>query len=93
MDSTLTSQACTAICEHMNDDHADAILTYARVFGAMPDALSATMSGLDERTMVLSIETASGPVVRTIAFDHVLADAGDARDTLIAMARRAVTDA
>jgi putative heme iron utilization protein len=93
METTLTPEAGDAICRHMNDDHADAIVAYARVFGKVAGAQSATMRCITGTAMELAVETATGPVLTRIAFDHVLADGADARDTLIAMARHAMTDA
>ncbi len=90
MDSALTSEAAAAICKHMNEDHADAIAAYARTFGNVADVLTAEMTALDERTMDLAVDTAAGRINTRIAFDHVLADTSDARDTLIKMARAAM---
>ncbi len=35
------------IVEHMNDDHADALVTFCRVLGERPDTTTATMTGVD----------------------------------------------
>jgi putative heme iron utilization protein len=83
----LDAAAIATICEHMNDDHADAIAGYARVFGNIGDALGARMTGLDASGMDLEVETAAGPRTARIAFDHTLQDADDAHQTLIRMAR------
>jgi putative heme iron utilization protein len=93
METTLTPEAGDAICRHMNDDHADAVAAYARVYGKVPGVQSAMMTRITGTAMELAVEAAAGPVVTRIAFDHVLADGADARDTLIAMARHAMTDA
>lgn len=93
MESTLTPEAGDAICRHMNDDHSDAVAAYARVYGQVAGVQSATMTSMTGSAMELAVETAAGPVVARIAFDHVLADGADARDTLIAMARHALADA
>jgi putative heme iron utilization protein len=74
----------------MNDDHADAVVAYARVFGSVIDATSAEMLAIDSDAMELGVETSRGRIVTRIAFDHELTGAGDARDTLIAMARSAM---
>jgi putative heme iron utilization protein len=74
---------------HMNDDHADAVLGYVRRFAALPAAEAATLVAIEPTHMV--IHATLGGAMRTVEvpFDHELRDAGDARDTLIAMARPA----
>lgn len=82
----LTPERAAEICDHMNEDHAGAIATYARVNGQLPNVESARMHSLDERGMNLDVSTATGSESIRIDFDHVLNDVDDARDTLIAMA-------
>ncbi|GAC1425240.1 MAG: hypothetical protein NVSMB5_19510 [Candidatus Velthaea sp.] len=91
MDNPLTPQAAAAICDHMNDDHADAIVTYARVFAKIADAREARMTGMDRAGMNLDVVAEAGTANVRIPFDHELRDADDARDTLIAMARATAT--
>lgn len=83
----LDSSAVAAIVAHMNDDHADAVLGYVRRFHAATAADSAELVTLDEHAMLIRVTAAGAQSEVRIAFDHPLADAGDARDTLIAMAR------
>jgi putative heme iron utilization protein len=87
MAGPLTAATIASICEHMNDDHAVALVTYARVFGKLPDARTARMTGIDAAGLDLEVETATGSHTVRITFDHSLEDAGDARATLIRMAR------
>jgi putative heme iron utilization protein len=89
MQSPLTADETAAICRLMNEDHADAIAAY----GDLADVESAEMLALDCHAMELGVETAGGRILTRISFDHVLADKHDARDTLIAMARRAMEGA
>jgi putative heme iron utilization protein len=83
----LDAQSITMICDHMNEDHADAVLGYARTLAGRTDAASARMTGFDSVGMDLAVETDLGPVKLRIPFDHELRDADDARDTLISLAR------
>lgn len=83
----LNSESIASICEHMNDDHADALITYARVFGKLSDVSAARMTGMDATGLDLEVETPSGSQPARIAFDHTLEDADDAQATLIRMAR------
>jgi len=83
----LDAQSITMICDHMNEDHANAVLGYARTLAGRTDAASARMTGFDSIGMDLAVETDLGPVKLRIPFDHELRDADDARDTLISLAR------
>jgi putative heme iron utilization protein len=93
MDGTLTAEQAAAICAHMNEDHADAIAAYARVYGKIARVETAEMLTIDEHAMELGVETGGTRIIARVAFDHVLRDSGDARDTLIAMARNATAGA
>jgi putative heme iron utilization protein len=75
------------MCDHMNDDHADAVAGYARRFGNHPDARTARLVSFDANGMDIEVDSAGGPLPVRIAFDHELRDGDDARDTLIAMAK------
>ncbi len=75
------------ICEHMNDDHADAVSAYARTFGNIADVQSARLLSLDALGMDIDVDSAAGRATVRVAFDHEIRDADDARDTLIAMAK------
>jgi putative heme iron utilization protein len=82
----LSPEDAVSICRHMNDDHADSILGYARDFAGISDANGARMTSIDPSGMDIEIDGAAGPRTVRIAFDHELRDSADARDTLIAMA-------
>ncbi len=71
----------------MNEDHADAVAHYARVFGDAPATITASLQSFDAAAMILEVVTERGRQTLRIAFDHALRDADDARVTLIAMAR------
>jgi len=86
MDASLTPETIATICEHMNDDHGEAILHYARAHAGIADAQSATMTGMDASGMDLAVLTADGVQAVHVAFDHTLIDSDDARQTLIRMA-------
>jgi len=83
----LDAQTISMICDHMNEDHADSVAGYVRVFGNMPEAQTARLVSFDASGMDIDVETAAGPTPVRIAFDHELRDGDDARDTLIAMAK------
>lgn len=77
------------ICKHMNEDHADAIVLYARVFGKAPNALAAQMLSIDPLGMDLSVESDNRNTRVRIEFDSPLKDAQDAHHILIKMVKQA----
>ena len=79
----LTADVSTRICRHMNDDHASAVLAYARHYGGLENPVSARMTAVSAQTMELEVDGRS----ISIPFDHVLTDSEDAHRTLVAMLR------
>jgi putative heme iron utilization protein len=47
MSEAITPAVSDRICKHMNDDHADAVLVYAQVFGKTQAATAARMESID----------------------------------------------
>ena len=89
MSKDFSADISSRICKHMNDDHADAIVIYAKYFGGITDALAAQMLSIDAQGMDLTAQVNGEAVPVRIQFDHVLADAEDAHQTLIAMVKQA----
>jgi len=89
MADPITHEVSQRICQHMNDDHADAIALYAKVYGKVPNATAAKMQAIDPQGMDLLTQTENGETPIRITFDHVLQDSEDAHQTLIAMVRQA----
>jgi putative heme iron utilization protein len=83
------ADAATGILEHMNRDHADALLVFARVLGRAPDAESATMVAVDRLGFRLRIRTGERLHGARIPFPHEVASADAARRVLIEMLRDA----
>ena len=79
----LTPAVSDRICKHMNDDHAQAVLAYARHYGGVSDASSARMLAIEPQAMRLEVD--GRPL--EVAFDHSLSDSEDAHRTLVAMLR------
>ncbi|MEM9037280.1 MAG: DUF2470 domain-containing protein [Actinomycetota bacterium] len=55
MSDDFTADEKARMIEHMNDDHADACLLYARHYLRMTDARSASMTGITRSTMNLDV--------------------------------------
>ena len=85
MSETITSAISDRICQHMNEDHADAVVLYAKAFGNQPATETAEMVSIDPQGMNLSAEIQGETVPVRIEFDHQLQDAEDAHHTLIDM--------
>jgi putative heme iron utilization protein len=79
----LTAAVSDRICRHMNDDHAEAVLAYARHYAGRTEATEARMVAVTPEAMELDVEGAAVQV----PFDHRLSDSEDAHRTLVAMLR------
>ena len=88
MSEPFSPQVSDRICKHMNDDHAEAVLLYAKVFGNSTEATAAQMVSIDAEGMNLLTQTDSGEMSVRVGFDHVLQDSEDAHQTLIAMVKQ-----
>ncbi|MGI0485960.1 DUF2470 domain-containing protein [Pantanalinema rosaneae CENA516] len=88
MSDPITPEISQRICQHMNDDHADAVLMYAKVFGKATSATSATMVAIDPQGMDLMTQADGTDIPVRITFDHELRDSEDAHQTLIAMVKQ-----
>ncbi|MCG6136427.1 MAG: DUF2470 domain-containing protein [Nostoc sp. LLA-1] len=89
MSDQFSAEISSRICKHMNEDHANAIVIYAQAFGGVTDATDAEMLSIDAEGMNLTAQVNEETVPVRIQFDHVLADAEDAHQTLIAMVKQA----
>ncbi len=89
MADPITPQVSQRICTHMNDDHADAVLLYAQVYGEAAQATAAVMQAIDPEGMHLTATVGDELRSLRIPFDHALADSEDAHHTLIAMIKNA----
>ncbi|MEN9223230.1 MAG: DUF2470 domain-containing protein [Thermostichus sp. BF3_bins_97] len=89
MPDPLTPQVSDRICKHMNEDHADAVALYAKVFGQMGTVTQARMQAIDSEGMDLQVQAGTGEQTLRIRFDHPLQDSEDAHHTLIEMVKQA----
>jgi putative heme iron utilization protein len=77
----LTEAVSDRICRHMNKDHGEAVLAYARHYGGTQQASTARMLRVSPEAMELEVDGAN----LSVPFDHVLSDSEDAHRTLVAM--------
>jgi nitroreductase len=76
----------------MNQDHADAVLAYARGLAGLTWAESATVTQIDAQGLRLLIQGNGQQRESTIRFDAPLTDPAQLRPTLVALAQRARID-
>ncbi|MDY6783587.1 MAG: DUF2470 domain-containing protein [Cyanobacteriota bacterium] len=88
MSEPITPEISTRICTHMNQDHSDAVLLYARLYGDCTDAESATMISIDPQGMKIEAATNGQVVPVRVEFDRELKDAEDAHHTLVEMLKQ-----
>ncbi|TAE59417.1 MAG: DUF2470 domain-containing protein [Nostocales cyanobacterium] len=88
MSDQFSPEISSRICKHMNEDHADAVIIYAQAFSDFKDATAAEMLSIDAEGMNLSVKSNEKTFPVRIQFDHTLADAEDAHQTLIAMVKQ-----
>ncbi len=81
------ADAAAGIIEHMNRDHADALLDITRRFSGL-DALEATIVACDRLGFVLRVRTAEGMKGRRIAFSEPVGSREEARHAFVAMTRQ-----
>jgi putative heme iron utilization protein len=67
----------------MNQDHAEAVVRYARHYGGLQAATAARMLAIAPDAMQLEVD---GQTIQ-VPFDHTLTDSEDAHRTLVAMLR------
>ena len=81
---SLTPKISARICKHMNDDHPEALITFAKRYGGIVNPKKAKMIDLTSLTMKLDVD---GKTIE-IPFDHKITDSEDAHRSLVAMLRR-----
>lgn len=85
VNAEFTKTVSDRICNHMNKDHADAVLTYVKVYGDQAHATSAQMIAIDAAGMDLAAEIDGATVPVRVNFGHTLADAKEAHVVLVEM--------
>ncbi len=85
----LNRQTSEQIIEHMNDDHADAVLLYVRVFAERDDADAARLIEFDANGMNIRYRIGGAESECRIDFDSPVETAGAARRMLVEMAAQA----
>jgi len=89
-EDSLSAEAVERIVSHMNEDHADAVLRYARFYGHSLAAQSARLVDLDTRAMKIAVDFPDAPSAHiSVDFPKPLKSADDAHRVMITMAKEA----
>jgi putative heme iron utilization protein len=85
----LAGAAAAGIIEHMNVDHADSLVLFARVFGGRPDTTEATMTAVDRYGFDVVAGGPGGRAALRFGFDTPVATAPEVRPAMIRLVERA----
>lgn len=86
-DEDLDPTFVESVIEHMNEDHADALILYVRAYTEFGETNQATLVAIDRQEMRLTIEQNETPV--SIVFDPPLKDASEVRSRLVQLVKQA----
>ena len=89
MSEPFSPEVSDRICSHMNQDHADAVLLYAKTYGNSPEVTAAVMDSIDAKGMSLTAKKEGASLPIRIEFEPNLKDAEDAHHTLVEMLKQA----
>ncbi len=81
--------ASTGILAHMNGDHGDALIAYARGLASIDAASKATMTAVDRYGFEMSVVTPEGPRVVRLAFDDEVKTTDEVRAAMVALVKTA----
>ena len=79
--------ASAGILSHMNEDHTEALLAYARALANIPDASSATMTAVDRYGFEMTVVTPEGPRATRLAFDAPVATTDEVRRAMVSLVK------
>ena len=86
----LLGGAAARIIEHMNDDHADALVAYCQVFANLENVESARMVGVDRYGMdIMATHTDGAQRAARVAFPAPVNAVEDVRAATVALLREA----
>lgn len=78
-----------AVITHMNEDHSDAVLVYAQVYGNLPTAESARMVAMSSQYMELEVDSGDSREGLRIHFDSPVKDRTESRIKLVELLKLA----
>lgn len=81
--------AAAGILSHMNQDHADALVAYARGLARIPEATAVTMTAVDRYGFDMAVTTPQGQRASRLAFDREVTTSDEVRKAMVAMVKAA----
>ena len=87
-DDPVSAGAAYAI-EHLNDDHAEALLEMARALGSCPQATAARCLDADRTGLDLLASTPAGEVPVRVEYEEPIESPGELRKATVNLAQRA----
>lgn len=84
-----TAPAAQRAINHLNEDHADALLAIARALGGYSDAATARCTAIDRYGLELNVRTPRGPASVRVGFSSPVDDADGLREATVELTRRA----
>jgi heme iron utilization protein len=82
-------ESAPGILKHMNEDHGEAMIAYARAFAGLPEATAASMTAVDRYGFELSVSTPAGPKAARLAFEEPVATSDEVRKAMVVMVKKA----
>jgi putative heme iron utilization protein len=83
------AQGGASVLAHMNDDHGDALLLYARAFTTAEDATAASITAVDRYGFEMSVDTPRGRGPARLLFDAPIATKDEARKAFVKLVQEA----
>ena len=81
INEAITKAVSNRICDHMNRDHMDSLIKYAKYFGGIATPENVKMLEITSKEMNLRVDGE----LSQISFDHEIKSSSDAHETLVAM--------
>jgi putative heme iron utilization protein len=86
------SRAAARAIEHLNDDHADALLEIAQALGGAPEASAARCVDADRTGLDLVATTPAGEVEVRVDYDEPIEEPAGLRKATVKLAQKARAD-
>ncbi|WP_433062363.1 DUF2470 domain-containing protein [Dactylosporangium sp. CS-033363] len=89
MTQPFTEDVIAAVSRHMNEDHEDDSLLIVRALGGRPDAIGATMTGMDGSGIDFTATVNGQQIPVRVPFSRPLTERAEVRPEVVRMYREA----
>ena len=83
------SRGAERAIDHLNDDHADALLEMAQALGGHPDATAARCLDADRTGLDLLVQTPTGETAVRVTYDEPIEEPAGLRKATVKLAQKA----